>query len=215
MKSSTRHSLASCLGAPVLAAGSLVALLMAAGCASTQLDAQWVDPQLPASTLRGARVLVVCEAYEAVVKRLCQDQLAAEVVARGATPVIGPEIANPSPGRALPDDTYLPAARAAGARAVLATTVSLASSDVSPGFSVGLGGFGFGSHSGVGVGVSAPIGGGQVTPGYAANSRLMDVASGRLMWTAKATAPPSGDLNLQLSQLAKTVLGSAEKAGLF
>jgi len=215
MKTSTRHSLASRLGASLLAAGSLVSLSMAAGCASTQLDAQWVDPQFPATSLRGARVLVVCEAYEAVVKRLCQDQLAAEVVARGATPVIGPEIANPSPGRALPDDHYLSAARAAGARAVLATTVSLASSNVSPGFSIGLGGFGVGSRSGVGVGVSAPFGGGQVTPGYAANSRLMDVANGRLMWTAKATASPSEDINVQLSQLARTVLGSAEKAGLF
>ena len=51
----------------------------------------------------GERVLVASEAYEAVVKRLCQEQLAAEVVAHGATPVIAPDLANASPGRALPD----------------------------------------------------------------------------------------------------------------
>jgi hypothetical protein len=68
-------------------AGLAGALLMA-GCASTQLDAQWVDPQLANSSLRGAKVLVACEAAEAVVKRICQDRLAAEVTAHGATPVM-------------------------------------------------------------------------------------------------------------------------------
>src|SRR5207248_11166547 len=46
-----------------------------AGCASTQLEAQWVDPQLAHGTLRGARVLIACDAAETVVKRICQDQL--------------------------------------------------------------------------------------------------------------------------------------------
>ena len=98
---------------------------------------------------------------------------------------------------------------------MMVMTVAVAVNDVSPGFSIGVGGFGFGRHSGVGVGVEAPIGGGRVTSGYSANGRVTDVPSGRLVWTAKATAPPSSDLNAQMGELSKAVLGAADKAGLF
>ncbi len=186
-----------------------------AGCASgPQLDAQWSDPQLGAGYLHGARVLVACDAAEIVVRQLCQDQLASEVVARGATPVfVAPGFAIAT-DRAL-DGQLLPAARDAGAKAVMVMTVAVAVNDVSPGFSIGIGGFGFGSHSAGGVGVSAPIGGGKVTSGYAANGRVTDVASGRLVWTAKATAAPSSDVAAQMGDLSKAVLGAADKAGMF
>src|SRR5205823_4069955 len=105
------------------------------------------------------------------------------------------------------------AAHAAGARAVLTQRIVPYGSSVSPGFTVGLGGFGFGGgHFGGGVGVSAPIGGGQVTTGYAADTRLTDAGSGKLMWTAKASAPPSQDLQAQLTELTRAVFGAADKA---
>lgn len=198
------------------AAAVVVIAGLAAGCASPRLDAQWSDPEFAAGSLRGARVLVACEANDTIVKRVCQDQLAAEVVARGATAVVTPDVTNPNPGRLLPDHQYIAIARANRAQAVLAATVSAAGSTVSPGLSIGIGGFSIGSGgSGVGVGVSAPIGGGRMSIGYAATSRLTDAASGRLMWTARATAPPSSDLNTQLGELARTVLGAAERAGMF
>jgi len=93
--------------------------------------------------------------------------------------------------------------------------VAVAVQDVSPGFSIGIGGFGFGRHSAAGVGVSAPIGGGRVTSGYSANSRVTDVPSGRLVWTAKATSAPASDVNAQMAELSRAVLGAAEKSGLF
>lgn len=80
---------------------------------------------------------------------------------------------------------------------------------------LGIGGFGFGRNVGGGVGVAAPIGGGEVSNGYAANGRITDVASGRLMWTARASAPPSSDLNAQLADLSKSVMDAASNAGLF
>jgi len=86
---------------------------------------------------------------------------------------------------------------------------------VSPGFSVGIGGFGIGRHSAGGVGVSAPIGGGDVTQGYAASARITDAASGRLMWTARASTPPSGDVNAQIADLAKTLGDATAEAGLY
>lgn len=193
----------------------VLAALAFAGCASgPQLDAQWSDPQLGAGYLRGARVLVACDAAEVVVRQICQDQLASEVVARGATPVFAAPNVAIATDRAI-DGQLLPAARSAGAKAIIVMTVAVAVNDVSPGFSIGIGGFGFGGRTGGGVGVSAPIGGGKVTAGYSANSRVTDVASGRLFWTAKATSSPSSDVNAQMGDLSKAVLGAADKAGLF
>ncbi|HJV60231.1 MAG TPA: hypothetical protein VJ743_04750 [Albitalea sp.] len=195
----------------------LAAPAVLAGCASTQLDGQWLDPQVPAQSLRGARVMVACEAYDVVVKRLCQDQMAAELVARGATAVSAPDTGNPAPGRPLGPDQYLEAARSAGAKAVWTSYITPSATGASPAFSVGIGGFGMGGggHIGGGVGVSAPIGGGQMTIGYSADCRLSDAKTGRVMWTAKATSPPSSDLGAQLQELTRTVFGAVDKAQLF
>ena len=191
------------------------AVAVSAGCATgPQLDAQWTDPGVGQNLLRGARVLVACDAYELVIRQICQDQLANEVVARGATPVFVAASTPIATDRSI-DSQLLPAAREAGAKAMMVMTVAVAVQDVSPGFSIGIGGFGFGRHSGAGVGVSAPIGGGRVTSGYSANGRVTDVPSGRLVWTAKATSAPSGDVNAQMAELSRTVLGAADKAGLF
>ena len=95
-------------------------------------------------------------------------------------------------------------------------TLTPAVTDVSQGFQVGIGGFGYGSKGGgVGVGVSAPVGGGRVTMGYAANGRVTDVGSGKLVFSASASTSPSSDLDLQLSELSKTVFGAADRSGLF
>ena len=196
---------------------SAIAVLAGAvlfGCASTRLDAEWRDPGLGGNVLRGARVLVACDAFEVVIRQICQDQLASEVVARGATPVFVAANFPIATDRSI-DAQLLPAAREAGATAMLVLTVAVAVSDVSPGFSIGIGGFGFGHSSAVGVGVEAPIGGGRVTSGYSANGRVTEVATGKLVWTAKATAPPSSDINAQMGELSKSVLSAADKAGLF
>lgn len=200
---------------PVLAA-ALAASLGLAGCASTRLDAQWSDSSLRPNLLRGAKVLVACEAYEPVIRQICLDQVSAEVVARGGTPVKAPDTTNPAPGRPLGDEQYLGAARSSGAKAIFTTYITPSGVNTSPGFTIGIGGFGVGSGGfGGGVGVSAPIGGGQVTTGYAASARVTDTASGRLVWTAKASSPPSQNVQGQLGELAKAVFGAADKASLF
>src|SRR6201999_2633560 len=135
----------------IAAAAAAIALL--AGCATTNVDAQWRSIELPAGYLRGATVLVSCETGDMLLKRICEDQVMADLSARGVRPVL------PAPGSvaAVPPGTadaqYLPAARSNGAKAVLSFTVGLASQSVSPGVSVGIGGFGFGRHSAIGAGV--------------------------------------------------------------
>ena len=201
--------------ARVAASTPLFGLALMAGCASTSLDAQWTDATLPPNLLRGARVMVVCEAQDVAIQRLCQDRVAAELAARGAVPVALPENVVAPMAPAVIDPQVLQAARDAGAKAVFGVTIGVSAQTVNQGMSISLGGFGFGSHMGGGVGVSAPIGGGQVNSGYSANGRVTDAASGRLLWTARATTPPSANVTTQLSELAATVLVAADKAGMF
>ena len=201
---------------PWRAIGGAVPLgLLLAACAAPAVDAQWRSVDMPTGYLRGATVLVNCETRELVLRRICEDQVMADLSARGASPML----AAPGTVEALqPGQTdvhVLPAARDGGAKAVLSVTLGVSSQSVSPGFSIGIGGFGFGRHTAGGIGVSAPIGGGQRSAGYSANGRITDVATGRLMWTARASAPPSQDVNAQLAELSKSVLDAAAGAGIF
>jgi hypothetical protein len=188
------------------------ASLLLVACASTTTDAQWVDPAVPAQTLRGERVFIACTSQETVVRQICQDQLAQEVTARGATPVRwqqqGPTDRNP--------EVYMADARASGARAVLSVDLAPGGTGYRPGMSIGigLGSFGRGGLGG-GVGVSAPVGGGQYTTSYTADSRISDAGTGRVMWTARTSSRASADVQTQLVDLARDVVGTAQKAGLF
>lgn len=194
---------------------ALLAASLLAACASPVVDTQWRNVELPPSYLRGATVLVSCETGDDLLRRICEEQVSADLSARGARPVFAAPgtVAAVQPG--IADAQYLPAARDSGAKAVFSITVGASSASVSPGVMLSIGGFGLGRHSAGGVGVSAPIGGGQVNNGYSANGRVTDAVSGRLMWSARASTPPSSDVNAQLADLSKSVLDAAGKAGLF
>jgi hypothetical protein len=206
---------------PSLAAASLAAALVSlglAGCASTGIDAQWKDPQLTGSPLSSGRVLVVCEAAEVVLSRICVDRLSADLQARGATVVTAPDDNAPVAGQSRDDSRYLERARQLGASVVWAASVnptSAADTRSGSGVSIGLGGFGFGRGSGVGVGMSMPVGGGAPPPQYAADARVTNAANGRLLWTARAGSPPSGDGRSQVENLLQRLVNAAGEAQLF
>jgi hypothetical protein len=201
------------------AAAALAGACLLAGCASTGIDSQWADPELSKRSLAGAKVLVVCQAADLSVRLVCGDQMAAQVKALGAVPLLQQNTADAGMAPVVSPERDLVDARAAGASALFNTQIAPETVAVNPGpqFSIGLGGFGGsrGSGGGVGVGVAAPIGGASASTGYSASGAITDVASGRLMWSAKANAPPSSDVNQQLASLAKTLLESARSAGLF
>jgi hypothetical protein len=197
----------------------MLSALLSAGCASKAVQGQWTDPQFANHSLRGAKVLVVCESNEAAVKRICEDQMSAALAAVGAIPVIMPGEATASGST---NERAMVAARTAGARAVLLSTVAPEVTEIHPGPSIGfgIGGFGGfgGSHSGgvsTGVGVSVPVGKERVDTAYAANMTLTDVDTGHLMWTGKVTASGSQDINQQLASLARNGLEAAQSAGVF
>lgn len=202
------------------AAAAFAGGCLLAGCASTAIDSQWADPELSRRSLAGAKVLVVCQAADLSVRLVCGDQMAAQVKALGGVPLLQPNTVDGGMAPVVSPERDLADARAAGAAALFSTQIAPETVSVSsgPSFSIGLGGFsggGRGSGGGVGLGVAAPIGGGSASTGYSASGAITDVASGRLMWSAKANAPPSSDVNQQLASLAKTLLESARSAGLF
>lgn len=202
-----------------VAALSALATVLLAGCASGP-DATWSDPQLGARPLQGARVLLVCEAAEATLQQLCLDRMGEELTARGLSPVRPAQPVAAASGVGRGAQAYVGAARAAGATALLLTSVtpdaSRAVGGYSP-FSIGIGGFSFGGHGGAGVGVSVPIGGGggyAASPGYAANSSFTEAGSGRLLWSAR-TSTTTSDFNAGMGTMARTLMEAAEKAGVF
>jgi len=206
------------------AAAAVLATALLAGCASSsQLGAQWVDPQFPPHTLRGAAILVVCEAIEPAVKLICESQLSGQLVLLGVRPLTDSTLVNPTPGREAPAGQYLPAARAAGATAVFGATLTpdYSMANPTPSFSIGIGGFGGsggyrgGSAIGGGVGVTLPVGAAAGAAGVAGVGSIIDVASGRVMWTARATTPPGTDLSNQIAEVARVLAGSAGQAALF
>jgi hypothetical protein len=208
-------------GRAPLCAVALAATVLASGCASQNVDAQWADPQFSGRSLVGAKVFVVCQAYDLAVRRVCADQIASELVAHGATPVLASDNSVDAGNATRPTaESYLPAAKEAGASAILRTTIN---TDYNlpperPSVGIGIGGFGgsWGRGGGVGVGIGVPIGGGgAAAAGYSANGAFTDVSSGRLMWTARASTEPSTDVNQQVATLARRVLLAAQKAGLF
>lgn len=211
MFADTVHSVRPLFGAGVFAVAALLG-----GCATTQVGAQWADPVFKGQSLKGARLLVACDAAEPALQRLCQDAMSSQLLARGATPVQAP---GPGPnGRQPQVEQMLAAARTAGATAVFSSSLApdLTVVNAGPTFSFGLGSFG-GYRSGVsgGVGVTVPATTGQVSTGYAASGKLTDVASGRMMWSASATTPAQANLNAQIDELARAVVGAAQQAGLF
>ncbi|KQU80603.1 MULTISPECIES: hypothetical protein [unclassified Rhizobacter] len=198
-----------------------LALVAAAGCASTtRLDSQWSDPAAAPTSLQGAKVLVVCEADEAPLRQICQDQMRAEVTARGATAVAFDDadrnIAGTAASASRPTADYVGIARDRGATAVLRTRAMPSLSRPDSGVSLGFGLGTFGSGVGLGVGMSTPVGGGgNATVGYAAETSITDVRSGKLMWTGRATTAPSKEVNKQMAELATALLSGAQKAGWF
>jgi hypothetical protein len=191
-----------------------------AGCASSRINAQWSDPQFVGQPARGAKVLVACQAADPTLRRICADRMAGRLAALGAVPVLAPDSSDASAATASNEAALLQAARQAGAVALWRTQLApeVVAVAPAPSLGIGIGGFGggYGSGGGVGFGVSAPIGGGgPAETGYAASVSLTDVASGQLMWSARASASPSSDVAQQLSELAVLLLDAARQAGLF
>jgi len=195
---------------------AFLALALVACSSTPQREAQWIDPAIGRQSgfLRGEKVLVACDAYDTALRQICQEQLYREVEANGATPVTVPAGTVLLNDREL-DGQLVGTAASLAAKAVFTMTLTPATSSAGSGVSLGLGGFSFGGGGGAGVGLSVPLGSGSGATGFAANGRVTDVSSKRLIWTATSVAAPSADLSAQFASLSRSMLDTARASGLF
>lgn len=198
----------------VLALLASAATMLSACATGPRQGATWVEPSLgPASHLLAGRVLVACEAPDFALQRACEDQVAAELRARGAQPLRVPDGTAVQPDRAL-DPQLVPVAAASSARAVFVVSLQPTVPDGGSGLSIGLGGFSVGRGGGAGVGLSAPLGGGGGSGGLAANARVRDVAPNRLAWTTTVSTGAAPTPQAQSASLARAVAEAARASGL-
>jgi hypothetical protein len=188
------------------------------GCAGNPIRAQWIDPAFPKGSLKGATVLVVCDAGVVALRRICEQEVSQQLIGAGVTPVTRPELKVGATSSAQADPAVLGAAREAGAAAVLRSSVRPDATVVTPPPTVGIGVGSWGGWSssvGGSVGVSVPVGSSGVATAYAAEMTLTEVVSGRLIWTCTATARASANPDAQVANLAKAGVIAAQGAGVF
>jgi hypothetical protein len=195
------------------------AALMSAGCASNNIQAQWSDPEFAGHSLRGEKVMIVCDAGELAVRQICQDRMTARLAELGVVPVAAGAAGQTADAAAQSNANVVTAARNLGAKAVWRSTVAPDATVATPGPTVGIGVGGFGgggwnSGVGAGVGVGVPVGAGRVDTIYGANLVLTDIATGRVMWTSKVTTAASHDVAAQIDKLAQSSVEAAQKAGM-
>jgi hypothetical protein len=207
-----------CRPNPMIRTVAIAILTVAlAGCATTQIDAQWSNPAYAGRSLRGAPVLVVCEAQEPTLQRICEDQVAGQIAALGGVPTRGTQAAAGAPVAGT--DPYLDAARKIGARAIVRTTLgtgAIVAAPAGPTVGIGIGGGG-GYRGGVGGfgGISFPVGGTRVSNVYTTETAVIDPATGALMWSALASSSASQDATGQIAELAKAAADALRQSGLF
>jgi hypothetical protein len=186
-------------------------------CATTQMDAQWSNPDFKGRSLKGQTVLVACQAREFTLQRVCEDQMSAQLTQAGARVIRLP--AN-DPSASATNDALLAAAKRGGAVALARTSLNssvpvVTNSGPQIGIGVGgVGGGGGGRYGGVGGGISFPIGGAQATEAFAAETTITDVANGVLVWSGRASTPTGSDTTTQLSDLARVTGEALLKAGI-
>lgn len=198
---------------------SAICTVLLAGCATTQMDAQWSNPDYSGRSLRGETVLVACEAQEVTLQRICEDEVAAQVSARGAKPTKNSTLSASGNAPAGATDPYAVAAKRIGARAIVRTTLAAGPpvvSDSGPVIGIGVGGgsFGGGSYRSGGAGVTLPVGGARATQSLSAETVLINPANGVTMWSGRATSPTNADAGGQVTELTRVIFEAVQKSGM-
>jgi hypothetical protein len=191
------------LAARLLLAGA--ALLLSA-CASTQFNAQWLNPEA-SSRLPVRNVLVMGISRDTTARRVYEDTMVAQLAARGVK-------AQPS-YRSLPDDgpaaqpAIEAAVREAGADAVLISrTVSVTSEvRVSPGmvmgppFGLGWGGF-YGYYHGMWSSAYVMPPSVYTVQNVVVDTRLFDAKDFMVLWSGSSTTTPTSSMQATIADFA-------------
>jgi hypothetical protein len=205
---------------PIVLTARLVLLggaaLLLAACASTQFNAQWLNPEA-GGRLPVRNVLVIGISRDTTARRVYEDTMVAQLAARGVK-------AQPS-YRSLPDDG--PAAqpaiersvRDAGADAVLISrTVSVTSEvRVSPGmvmgppYGFGWGGF-YGYYHGMWASAYAIPPSVYTVQNVVVDTRLFDAKDFVVLWSGSSTTTPTASMQTTIADFATALVTALANA---
>jgi hypothetical protein len=193
------------------------AALLLSACASTQFNAQWLNPEA-AGRLPVRNVLVIGISRDTTARRVYEDTMVAQLAARGVK-------AQPS-YRSLPDDgpaeqpAIERAVRDARADAVLVSrTISVISEvRVSPGMVMGPpGGFGWGGFYGFYQGMWASAY--AIPPSVytvqnvVVDTRLFDAKDFMMLWSGSSTTTPTSSMQATIVDFATSLVAALASAG--
>lgn len=187
------------------------------GCATARLESEWKGPSFPGRSLKGATVLAACVTSDEALRRICEDEWAAQLQAQGVRLIRAYDVVGLAVGETVTEEVRA-AAKKIGATTIASTRIGSDTRVHGPTgtqVGVGVGGAG-GSGGGVtfgGVGISIPIGGGTTTTSVlTANTSLVDVASGSVTWSGTASAPGNEDLRTKVAGVTKVVVEALKGA---
>jgi hypothetical protein len=79
----------------------------------------------------------------------------------------------------------------------------------------GSGSYGGGYRGGsVGGGITLPVGGGTPNEAFASDTAIVDVVTGKLVWSGRATSPGGSDTTSQLADLTRVTFEALSGTGL-
>ena len=200
------------LGLALLAAAAVVAL---SGCASTAVNAQWVNPQA-GSRLPVKSVMVMGINRDSTARRIYEDAMVAQLNARGVKAV---QSYKSMPGDGPAEQQAIQSAvAAAGADAVLISrTVSVTNEvRVSPGLVAGPPwGFGwpgfYGYYHGYWSAAYAFPPSVYTVQNVLVDTRLFDAKEYLLLWSGSSTTVPTGSMQQTIEDFAKTISATLAK----
>jgi hypothetical protein len=192
------------------------AALLLSACASTQFNAQWLNPEA-GSRLPARSVLVMGISRDTTARRVYEDTMVAQLAARGVK-------AQPS-YRSLPDDgpaaqpAIERAVRDAGADAVLISrTISVTSEvRVSPGMVMGPpGGFGWGGfygfYNGMWASAYAIPPSVYTVQNVVVDTRLFDAKDFMVLWSGSSTTTPTSSMQTTIADFATALVTALANA---
>lgn len=192
------------------------ALLLAACAASTQFNAQWLNPEA-GSRMPVKNVLVIGISRDATARRIYEDAMVAQLGARG--------VKAHASYRTLPDDGPAPqaaiekAVRDIGADAVLVSrTVSVTNEvRVSPGMVMGppmgfgWGGF-YGYYHGMWSSAYAIPPSVYTVQNVVVDTRLFDAREFMVLWSGSSTTNPTSSMQTTIAEFVTTLVGALATA---
>jgi hypothetical protein len=185
------------------------AILLLASCASTELNAQWVNPGA-GNRLPVKNMMVMDINRDTTARRVYEDAMVTELAARGVKAV--------QSYKSLPDNgpaeqkAIQEALRAANADAVLISRTVSVTNEVraSPGYVAGPPwGFGwpgfYGYYHGFWSGAYAIPPSVYTVQNVLVDTRLFDVKDYLVLWSASTTTVPTGSMQRTIQEFAKTI----------